>query len=95
MTTFYTIHCYDQDRSSGEDLIENYKLYTTFEKAEVALQWYIRTFIDEYNTKISPMEEKEVFEIPNITMRDDEKYCHYYETYDNYLFTICKMTVDE
>lgn len=95
MADFYTIHCYDQNTGSGEDLIDSYKLYTTFEKAAEALEGYIRLYIERYNENRSEHDKEEIFEKPKVTMRDNAEYCHYYECYSNYLFTICRMTVVE
>ena len=95
MAQFYSIHCYDQNTGTGEDLIDSYNLYTTFEKAAEALEGYIRLYIERYNDNRRPDEKEEVFEKPKVTMKENDKYCHYYECYSYYLFTICRMTVVE
>lgn len=90
MATFYMIHCYDQNTAHGDDLINNYKLYTTFEKAADALDRYIQQQIDDYD------EASEVFEKPKVTsMNENRKYCHYYETMSGHLFTITRVIVAE
>ena len=96
MATFYTIHCYDQNYALGDDVLDeedSYNLYSTFEKAVNAIEIHIRKHIDRYNENREPTEEEEVFTKPNATMKEGKKYCHYYETYDNFLFVICRMTV--
>ena len=99
MATYYTIHCYDQESRyhSDVDLIDNCTLYSTFENARRAIEEEILLFIEEYNDKRDPNTDKEeVFVKPNITsLRSYEKYCHYYEMQNGYLFTICRMTVEE
>jgi hypothetical protein len=89
------IHSYDQNIASGEDLIDNFILYTTFEKAAEALEVYIREDIALYNEMRSPHDKEEIFEKPSVTIRSDSDYCHYYETFNNNLYTITKLTVAE
>lgn len=99
MATYYTIHCYDQEstRHADADLIDNCTLYSTFEKARRAIEEEILLFIEEYNAKRDATTDKEeVFEKPNISsLRSYEKYCHYYEMQNGYIFTIRRMTVEE
>ena len=99
MATYYTIHCYDQESThhAHADLIDNSTLYSTFEKARCAIEEEILLFIEEYNAKRDPtIDKEEVFVKPNISsLRSYEKYCHYYEMQNGYLFTICRMTVEE
>ena len=90
MATYYMIHCYDQNSKDGFDLIKNYKLYTTFEKAASAADKYIQERIDDYD------EESEVFEKPAVTSMDENrKFYHYYETMSGHLFTITRVIVAE
>lgn len=95
MATFYSIHQYDQESRTVSDLINNCNLYTTFEKAAQALDVFIRQHIEVYNVNKSPSEDEEVFTKPTFTMRDNELYCHYYESYLNHLFVIYKRVVVE
>lgn len=86
MASYYMIHCYDQNTCDGDDLINNYKLYTTIEKAAAHLDKYIQDRI----------EASEVFEKPAVTSMDENrKYCHYYETMSGHLFTITRVVVAE
>ena len=96
MATFYTIHCYDQNYSLGDDVLEeSYNLYSTFEKAVNAIEIHIHKHIENYNSHKEPDEKEEVFEKTNVTIKDHKNYCHYYETCDNFLFVIRRMTVVE
>ena len=97
MTTFYSIHAYDQESRyfPGEDRINDGKLYTTFAKACEVIEMKIRTHIEYFNSE----EENEVFRAPN---REDMKkrmdtgtYVHYYETQAGWLWVISKWEVVE
>ena len=94
MTTFYSIHAYDQQSryDAGEDRIKDGKLYTTFDKACTAIEKKIQ---DHINSE----EENEVFRAPN---REDMerkmgkyKYVHYYETDTLWLWVISKWEVEK
>lgn len=94
-THYYMIHAYDQNTGSGEDLIDNSKLYTTFKKAAEALEVYIQADIDMYNKIRGPDEEEEVFKKPDVMMVAFSDYYNYYETFNNNMYTITKVTVAE
>lgn len=94
-THYYMIHSYDQNTGSGEDLIDNSKLYTTFEKAAQALEVYILADIAMYNQIRSPHDEEEVFKKPSVTIKSHSNYCHYYQTFNNNLYTITCVEVVE
>ena len=88
MTTYYSIHAYDQNSHyhADEDLVDNHILYKTFERACDAIEERIRYYESE-------------FEPPN---REDKAryiskrpYVHYYEASGGFLFVISKMTVEE
>ena len=86
MTTYYTIHCYDQNSHyhADEDLVDNHILYKTFDRACDAIEERIRYYESEFP---SPnREEKAKF-------LSKRQYVHYYET--DFLFVISKMTVEE
>ncbi len=89
MTTFYSIHAYDQD--TGEDRINSGKLYTSFEKACEEIEKRIQAHIDYFNSE----EEEEVFRAPNREemKRKMTKYVHYYETNAGWLWVISKWEV--
>lgn len=90
MTTYYTIHAYDQLSEHLDEMIRNYTLYKSFKDARDALEKEIHKIIQQYYS-----EGKEVFERPDITgIQGDRKYCVYYET-SEHVFTIRKWTVAE
>lgn len=94
MTTYYSIHAYDQESKyhRGEDRIENGKLYATFEKACDEIEKRIHAHIEYFNSE----EEEEVFQSPNREemKRKMSKYVHYYETSTLWLWVISKWEVD-
>ena len=96
MATFYAIHCYDQNTCDGDDQMNNYRLYTTFEKAADALDVEIKEHIEIYNAgddgplKFEPQDRKRGEE--HLKTRN---YYHYYELDFGLLFVISKMTVVE
>ena len=97
MATFYSIHAYDQESKyfSGEDRINDGKLYTTFEKACDMIERKIQSHIEFFNSG----EENQVFQPPNREeMRKRMggfKYVHYYETMAGWLWVISKWEVVE
>jgi hypothetical protein len=97
MTTFYSIHAYDQESKyySGEDRVDNGKLYTTFEKACEEIEKRIQSHIEFFNSG----EENEVFQPPNREemkkVMEKRKFVHYYETNACWLWVISKWEVDD
>ena len=91
MTTFYSIHAYDQD--AGEERLNNKKLYATFDKACEEIEKRIQSHIEYFNSE----EETEVFQPPNREemKRKMGKYVHYYETIVGWLWVISKWEVEE
>jgi DNA primase large subunit len=95
MADYYTIHFYDQE--SGEDRLENYALYPTFEKAAKALDEVIKREIERYNARYDeklefhPVSAEELKECKEHLK--NRRYLHYYEEENGYLFVICKITV--
>lgn len=85
MSTYYTIHCYDQESKyhCGEDLIDNHILYKTFDRACDALEERIRYYESEFESPNREEKAKYLSKRP---------YVHYYET--DFLFVISKMTVE-
>lgn len=97
MTTFYSIHAYDQESKylAKEDRINNGKLYATFEKACEEIEKRIRAHTEFFNSE----EENEVFQPPNRQeMRrrmGREKYLNYYECIVDWMWVIRKWEVEE
>jgi hypothetical protein len=90
MTTFYSIHAYDQDSHyhRGEDRINNGILYMNFEKACDVIEKKIQAHIDYFKGE----EYDEVFTEPNREEMKKKmgKYVHYYETQAGWLWVISK-----
>ena len=94
MTYFYSIHAYDQESNynSGEDKINNGKLYTTFEKACEEIEKRIHRHIDEFHRVFT---NKIVFQPPDREKMRGFKYVHYYETpLTGWLWVIQKWEVE-
>ncbi len=95
MTTFYSIHAYDQESKyyAGEDRINDGKLYATFEKACDVIERKIQAHIEHFNSE----EEVEVFRPPNREEMKRKirtgKFVHYYETSVLWLWVISKWEV--
>lgn len=93
MTTYYSIHAYDQDSHSqcGEDRIDDGKLYTTFEKACDVIETEIQAHIEYFNSS----EEEETFQPPNREKMKQNmgRYAHYYESRAGWLWVISKWEV--
>ena len=99
MTYFYSIHAYDQESNynSGEDKINNGKLYTTFEKACEEIERKIQDYMDEFHRVFT---NKLVFQPPDRekikTRMRMWKYVHYYEIpLTGWLWVISKWEVEE
>lgn len=106
MTTFYSIHVYDQNATDevNQDRINNKKLYTTFEKACDDMDKKIKWHIDYWNDHDDDGENFErptrhVFEQPNREEKKEEisksTYVHYYQCESGWLWVICKWEVVE
>ena len=90
MTTFYSIHAYEQESryNAGEDRINDGNLYTTFDKACEEIEKKIQDHIKYFNDS----DGEEVFRAPNREEMERKigkgKYVHYYETDTIWLFVI-------
>ena len=95
MTTYYSIHAYDQHSHyhHGEDRIEDGKLYATFEQACEVIEKKIQTHIEYFNS----WDHEEVFQPPNREEMKQRmgKYLHYYESQAGWLWVISKWEVVE
>jgi hypothetical protein len=61
MTTFYSIHAYDKDSRyhAGEDMVDNGKLYTSFERACDEIEKRIRIHV-ESSEEFEPPDREEL-----------------------------------
>jgi len=86
MTTFYSIHVYDQESKYhvDEDLVDNHILYKSFDRACEAIEERIRYYEIEFTSPNREDKAKYISKRP---------YVHYYE--NGFLFVISKMTVEE
>ena len=93
MTTYYSIHAYDQHSHyhHREDRIEDGKLYATFENACEVIEKKIQSHIEYFNS----WEYEEEFKPPNREEMKQKmgKYVHYYETQAGWLWVISKWDV--
>lgn len=95
MATYYSIHAYDQESkyNSGEDRVDDGKLYTTFEQACDAIEEKIQSHIEYF--KSYEGEEEEVFQPPNREEMKQkmDKYVHYYKSQVDWMWVISKWEV--
>lgn len=94
MATYYTIHCYRA--YTGEDIMDSYDLYPTFDMACDAIEGYIRLHIELWNERHpTQKDEGKMPDRKEISGRFMGNFIHYYEAMSERLFVIFKMKVVE
>jgi hypothetical protein len=96
MTTFYSIHAYNQESycHADKDLINNYLLYSTFEDAIEAIEEVIIYYAKRCGLEDEvafPVKMKEY--IKKSFEKYDANYMNYFEFEDGRLFVIARHSV--